>query len=186
MEKMMNYKQKIVELRSQGKTYNEIRKLLGCSISTISYHCGKEQKSKKRSRDIKYINKHPYLSKLKHFKSKKYIESNKKLSCTVKQLLRLKIRKFTMSEVNISVEDIIKKFGENPKCYLTGTPIDIHKPRTYQFDHIQPASRGGTNTIDNLGICTKQANMSKSDMTLEELIEFCKQVLVNHGYNITK
>ena len=41
-------KDKILELRSQGKTYNEIVEILGCSKGTISYHCGKRTGVKKQ------------------------------------------------------------------------------------------------------------------------------------------
>lgn len=34
-------KEKIIKLRSEGKTYNEIKQILGCAKSTISYHCSK-------------------------------------------------------------------------------------------------------------------------------------------------
>lgn len=39
-------KDKILKLRSEGKTYNEIKKQLGCSKSTIAYHCGEGCKKK--------------------------------------------------------------------------------------------------------------------------------------------
>ena len=39
-------KEKILKLRSEGKTYNEIEKMLGCSKSTISYHCSKFEVNK--------------------------------------------------------------------------------------------------------------------------------------------
>jgi uncharacterized protein YerC len=32
-------KSKILKLRKEGKTYDDIRKELGCSKATISYHC---------------------------------------------------------------------------------------------------------------------------------------------------
>ncbi len=32
---------KIIELRKNGKTYNEIKRELGCTKSTISYHCNR-------------------------------------------------------------------------------------------------------------------------------------------------
>ena len=32
-------KENILKLRKEGKSYNEIKKILGCSLSTISYHC---------------------------------------------------------------------------------------------------------------------------------------------------
>ena len=36
---MSKYFEKIMELRSQGKTYKEICKELNCAMSTVSYHC---------------------------------------------------------------------------------------------------------------------------------------------------
>ena len=33
---------KIIELVNQGKTFKEIKKELGCGLSTITYHCKKE------------------------------------------------------------------------------------------------------------------------------------------------
>lgn len=84
----------------------------------------------------------------------------------------------------ITIEDIINKFGENPKCYLTGTSIDINNPSTFEFDHIIPVSRGGTSSLDNLGICIKQANRAKERMTPDEFFNLCKLVLENQGYKI--
>jgi len=46
----MKHKQKIIELRSQGKTYKEIQEYLGCSKGTISYHLGEGQKEKTKER----------------------------------------------------------------------------------------------------------------------------------------
>lgn len=43
-------KEKILQLRSEGKTYNEIKKKLGVSKSTISYHCSPTVKQKQRER----------------------------------------------------------------------------------------------------------------------------------------
>lgn len=37
----MSYKKSILELREQGKSYDQIKKLVGCTKSTISYHCSK-------------------------------------------------------------------------------------------------------------------------------------------------
>lgn len=37
----MSYKESIIKLRKQGKTYREIQVALGCSKGTISYHCAK-------------------------------------------------------------------------------------------------------------------------------------------------
>ena len=43
---MENLKEKILKLREQDYTYSEIVKELGCSLSTVSYHCGTPDKSK--------------------------------------------------------------------------------------------------------------------------------------------
>ena len=86
----------------------------------------------------------------------------------------------------LSVEDVLKKFGENPVCYLTGQSIDLSKPSTYHLDHIIPRSRGGNNSLDNLGLCTKQANQAKTNMTPDELINLCKVILQHQGYHVSK
>lgn len=43
-------KEKIISLRSEGKTYIQIQELLGCSKSTIAYHCCENQREKSRLR----------------------------------------------------------------------------------------------------------------------------------------
>ena len=43
-------KEQILKLRNEGKTYSEIKKILGCPKSTISYYCGNEQKEKTKNR----------------------------------------------------------------------------------------------------------------------------------------
>ena len=78
---------------------------------------------------------------------------------------------------NFTTQDVLDKFGDNPVCYLTGTPIDLNKPETYHFDHIIPTSKGGTNDLSNLGICLKEANNAKSDLSLDELKQLCKKIL---------
>lgn len=84
------------------------------------------------------------------------------------------------------IKDAIQKIGDQPKCYLTGLPIDLNQSNTYSLDHIIPSSRGGSVSLDNLGITTRQANMSKTDMTPEEYLSLCKLVLENNGYTVTK
>jgi predicted transcriptional regulator len=49
----MELKEKIVELRNQNKTYDEIKKILGCSKSTIAYHLSEGQKQKTLDRTHK-------------------------------------------------------------------------------------------------------------------------------------
>ena len=46
-------KEEILKLRKEGKTYNEIVKILGCSKGTVSYHCSDGQKEKTLNRNRK-------------------------------------------------------------------------------------------------------------------------------------
>ncbi len=192
---MSKLKDQILTLRSQGKTYDEIQLQLQCSKGTISYHCGSGQKEKTNHRQRKLRQKqHPYISKLETFTTPKKSKTKKISTLKNRRLLQLKIQTFHQShgdrnmynQTTFSINDVIDKFGENPTCYLTGQPIDIYQPRTYEFDHIIPRSRGGTNTLDNLGICSKQANQSKRDMTPDEFLNLCKQIIEHNGYTISK
>lgn len=180
-------KDKIIKLRQLGYTYNQIVEELNCSKSVVCYHLGNNQKEKSKNRQIKYRNKnHPYQAKISNFKEKiKYQE--KKLKSTINRIIYNKVINFqrgtTMNEI-FTLEDVIKKFGDNPKCYLTGKDINIYEPSTYQFDHIIPRSKGGDNSLENLGICTKEANLAKRDMLHEEFIDLCKSILLHNGYKI--
>lgn len=188
-------RQHILSLHQAGKSYSQIAKILNCSKSLVCYYCGQDQKQKTLTRQkINRQKQHPYLKKLQQFS----LDTSKSIpkilnKSTIKQLLKSKLEFFARQNGDTSymkpqftLDDVIQKFGANPTCYLTGKPIDIHKPRTYEFDHIIPRSRGGDNSLDNLGLCSKQANQSKRDMTPDEFINLCKQVLENSGYTVAK
>lgn len=178
-------KQKILALRESGYSYNQISKELKCSKGTISYHCNDTQKEKTSARRIKSRNNaHPYSKKLENYLSETKLPKVRTPTHKTKSLLRSKLQGFFMdheskeyTKPKFTIEDVINKFGENPRCYLTGDPIDINKPRTYSFDHIIPRSRGGQNTLENLGLCTRAANSAKSDMTPDELVALCKKII---------
>ena len=185
---------KILELKEQGLNYREIMKLTNASMGLISYYCGKGQKEKAIKRALKYSKIHPYIKKINSFYEKSR-NKNRNFSNKIKQYkhtLNEKLSSFLMKRgdnimvAKISLDDVIKKFGENPKCYLTGDEIDISKSRTYHFDHIIPRAKGGENTLDNLGIATKDANFAKRDLSVEEFITLCKKVLENNGYDVKK
>lgn len=193
----MKHRDEILRLRAEGLSYRKIVDILGCSKSTVSFHCGEGQKEKYKKRQIKKRAKqHPFKSKIESFSNRFKFETLKKdkNSTTEKVKLKNKIDTFHKDRKNNNMyntptftpQDVINKFGEHPKCYLTGQEIDIYKPSTYQFDHIVPASKGGDNSLDNLGICTKEANMSKTYHTVEEFIELCKMVLETNNYIVIK
>lgn len=200
MSRPRNLGDQIKQLKSEGVGFSEIVKKLNCSKATVSYHLSETQKNKaaRRNREGRLL-RHPFVKKIYDFTDSKSSVCSYKMVTKWKALLYHKIRAFSMTNQQrkthhkdgsttgvycmFTADDVIKKFGENPKCYLTGDPIDIYKPSTYHFDHIVPISRGGTNTIDNLGICTKAANQAKHSMTHTEFIDFCRRVI---DHNDTK
>ncbi len=186
---------RIKELHDEGKSYNEIKKLLNVSKGTISYHCSELSRTnhrKKCSTWKKGLT--PLQKKISRFIENNIYNGRKKSKKTkIERALYLKIynflstknykksnkRKFLMAESPIQVKEVLEKFGNNPACYLTGAPIDLSEPSTYSLDHIIPASRGGLSTLDNMGLTTQKANQAKGDMTPQEFLDLCKAVVAN-------
>lgn len=177
-------KEKILKLRSEGKTYNEIKNELGCSKSTISYYCSNGQKEKAKKR-VRKRRKNILIGKTERFiyrKSKNINESIRKFQKrdnSIKGCVNPDI------EQTFNWKDVIKKFGENTECYLSGEKINLYE-NNYSLDHILPSSRGGDNSLNNLGITHKIVNNMKSDLTPDELIEWCRKILEYNGYNVIR
>lgn len=166
-------KERILELRREGKSYKQIQKILNCSLSTISYHCGIGQKEKSKKRQNK--NRKKAESEL----AKKY---GRFLSAKIKDYKRSNPQKRTYNKgLYKEIYDILSR---NPTCYLTGTPIDLSDTNSYQLDHIIPTSRGGDCSINNLGLCITQANISKNGMLLNEFIQLCVDICRHNGYKV--
>lgn len=190
-------KDEILKLKSEGKSYKEIQKLLGCSKGTISYHCGVGQKEKTKTRRDKR-RENIVKAKTDAFKYTKKIpkEIVKKDTRSSKDVVE-SVRKFNKRNTNkkdnvdkelkptFTWEDVIEKFGEKTVCYLSGVEIDLFV-NNYNFDHIIPASKGGLNTLENLGITHEIVNYMKGDLTPDELIEWCVKILKHNGYQVTK
>lgn len=183
----MSRKEQILSLKKEGKTYKQISEILGCSINNVWYHVSPNAKKLNTERMRRLRKKqHPYKTKLDKFTQRKYKPktfSELKNVGTRTHIYR-RLRHFNVDrktkefmKTDITTDDVIKKLGENPICYLTGEPININNSRSYQFDHIIPASRGGDNSLENLGICTKQINMAKNNMTADEFIFLCRKVV---------
>ena len=186
-------KEEILKLREEGKTYKQICDELGCSKGTVAYHCGVGQKEKTRTRTREQRKNICLLSKIDHFKHRKNKNSKVEVEAKCKRnKLNDKSRDFQRgsirgkSESNFNYKDVIKKFGEIPTCYLTGRVIDLKMPRTYNFDHIVPSSKGGNNNLENLGITCRDVNVAKNDMSVDEFLQLCKEVLEYNGYIVTK
>lgn len=168
-----------MELREQGKTYKEICEVLSCSKSTVSYYCGEGQKKKTRARAQKRRANTVICKRVERF------QYDRKIKDKTEDFQRERITKNGKAKLGkraltFTWKDVIKKFGWETECYLTGRKINIREPLTYQFDHIVPVAKGGSSKLDNLGICIKNANQAKHDMGVEELLSLCEEILEHH------
>lgn len=169
----------ILRLRKQGKTFKEIKKILDCSMSTISYHCGDGTEKRRVKAQLK--KRKPICKKVSSFKTRCARSNFSTFRAKLKTFKRRQRGRNSSSVNNIiknySCKDVINKLSDSPICYLTGEKINLNKPETYNLDHIIPASKGGTNDIDNLGICLKEANQAKGELTVPQLIKLCESIL---------
>jgi 5-methylcytosine-specific restriction endonuclease McrA len=90
------------------------------------------------------------------------------------------------AELIFNSADVLRKFGDNPSCYLTGRAINWEESDTYNFDHFVPASKGGDNSLENLRLSCPSANRAKYDLSFEEFIILCRDVLIKNGYTVSK
>lgn len=101
-----------------------------------------------------------------------------------------KVKKFKSKNKNYPIKDygykdLIKKFGDKPKCYLTGIELDYFNGESYHLDHVIPASKGGSNELDNMQIASKYANIAKNNLSVDELIDLCKNI-INYQESLCK
>lgn len=176
---------KIIELKENGYSYNKIMKELNCSKSTISYYLGNNQKEKALKRNKKTSSKPEFVLQKKLYVFR--YRENKKITNKVRDFQRREGSKlFSKQEFNFSIDEFLEKIGDVPKCYLSGEKIDLYETKSYSIDHIIPATKGGDNTLENAGLLSTSINKMKSDITVEEFLEKCIQVLEYNGYVVTK
>lgn len=178
-----NLGEQIKKLREEGLTYDQIKEQLHCSKSTISYHLsegGKERLYKRRKRCIEN---NPLIKKIDSFKNgNKYIRE--KISKRLTHFRANRKTKKIENNVFFGVKDLLNTIGDNPVCYLTGRKINLKNIKEYQLDHIIPVSKGGLNTLDNLGLTCTEANKAKSDLLLVDFLILCKEVLEHNGFEV--
>ena len=183
---------KIEALRLQGLSYKDIQNTLNCSIGTISYYLGKGQKEKTKQRR-KNVSHSTYIhvKRINCFQNRT-IRTQKKLnpktSFTHRQMSKAISAKASKFQKNaaFNYKDVHAKYGDHFQCALTGRPLSWNKPQEYEYDHILPVARGGTPCLDNLQIVCTDANRAKNDLTEEEFLDLCKEVVINAGYKVWK
>jgi hypothetical protein len=171
---------KIISAKEANPTfgYGRIAKLVGCAKNTAKYHLDHNQKAATMNRVRKYRASNPIIRKIdsfNHSSKKKGIDN--------------KIWHFDRTgrtSPTVTVESVLSEYvnGAPARCYLTGDAIDVAHPASYHFDHKIPVSQGGSCTLDNLGLCTRDANLAKHDKTPEQFFEICKKVLIHNGYTV--
>lgn len=195
---------KIVLLRRQGLSYRQIAKTIPCSKATVCYHLTGGQNAAKYAQHQAYMltGEGTISKKINSFKSRIYkpiqrpevIRRKKTARQQIRHKMKLYKRRSRSSAYdkvnNISkpygIKEVLNKLGPNPRCYLTGSQIDLTKSETYSLDHVSPISKGGTNDLENMGIATRNANMAKNDLTVSQFVALCKLVLINRGYHVKK
>ena len=192
----MKHKELILKLRSEGKSYTEIQSILGCSKSTIAYHCGEGQKQKNKDRTQNFKKTKPIqfniIKKISNFSRnslrdiKKYNQYKfnliKRISNKISDFHRSNRSMKNFVKSSFTTDNIIEMYNKNPICNLTGRSIDLENTKSWELDHIIPASKGGSDKLENCQIACKEANFAKGDLSMNEFINLCKDVLIHHGY----
>lgn len=165
-------KQRIIELRELGYSYNQIVKELRCSKGTVSYHLGKGVRVKQNERQRKRRSK---------------VKDNFDMKLCYKAssfYFRAKWFKRGIKENSLSTKEIREtvKLQDN-KCYLTGLPLTADN---VSLDHIVPISKGGSGNKENLGLVVLSVNYMKRTLSVSELINYCELILLNYNYKIKR
>ena len=187
--------EEILRLRAEGLSYRQIEVRLGCSKGTISYHCGSGQKNKTLA-NTKKRRLCPLRTKMESFKYGKKKEFSNPLVEVFglkKKVLSNKIAHFSRMGTKykrmgykfmFKLKDLIKKIGDDPRCYWTGRKINLNSRKSYHLDHFVPKSRGGDNSLENCVLACREANQGHSDSLPPEYINVSCEVAAHRGKEI--
>lgn len=185
----------ILRLKAEGHSYRQIEALLDCSKGTISYHCGVGQKEKTRA-NTRRKRLCPLRTKMEAFKyggKKETQDPFVEVFRPKKQALRDKLIHFARIGTKadrkgykfmFKLKDLIKKIGDDPRCYWTNRKINLESRRSYHLDHFIPKSRGGDNSLENCVIACREANQGKGDGLPDEYVQTSCEVAVHRGKEI--
>lgn len=168
--KKQNIKEIVVKFREENPDmgYVPMSLALGIPMSTIRYYLQKGGPQRQ-------------MEKMEVYRAKNKLKTS--LDYRIKSF---KKRSKTPIQKDFNYFDVLKKFGEKPKCYITGQVFEWNDTHLYHFDHIIPVSRGGSGELENLGIVAKNINSMKLDLTVEELIQKCIDIATYNGYLVVK
>jgi len=161
-------KEQILNLRAEGKSYNDIISIVGCSKGLVAYYCNNTTKDKQR---------------VTTKQSKQRSTASTRISKKLEGFKGRSGRRSFCPEGTITTKEVYERYGDQCICYLTGESINLIYD-DYQFDHIIPISNGGSCNIDNLGITIPSVNYAKGNLSVDEFVELCKKVVLHQGYTI--
>lgn len=64
------------------------------------------------------------------------------------------------------------------RCALSGMELT---PSNVSLDHIKPLDSGGTHTMNNVHLVTKEVNRMKSTMSMDEFVGICRCIAETRG-----
>lgn len=170
----MSKRKEIQDLRKAGLPYKKIAMEMEMSVGTVYYYCHSDVC---KDKTYKFLTKEPLYTKWHRFRMDR---AKIKTSYKGPSYFRYGAAK------TFSFEELKNKIGPNPSCYLTGRKIDLANKKSYNLDHVQPASKGGSCELENCEIACKDANQAKADMLLPDFLKLCQEILIHHGYQVTE
>lgn len=134
-------KEKIIELRKDGKTYSEIETELNCSKATIHYHCKLLKLNGGKNDRIS----DELILKIKELSNKKIVDVAKELGISISTVKRYKNKKETIKITNSqSVIDWRKRTKLKLVEYKGGVCIVCGYNKSIealQFHHLDPKQK---------------------------------------------
>jgi len=122
------HKDKIFELRAQGKSYSQIQNILGCSKGTIAYHLGEGQKEK--SQQLQKKHREEIKEYIRNYKeSAGCVDCEEKYPYFILDLDHLRDKEFNLSRFWKVTKDFEKVKKEIEKCEVVCA--NCHRIRTH-------------------------------------------------------
>lgn len=126
--KKKSLKEQILNLKNKGYSYNQIKKELGCSKGTISYHVGIGQKTKTDKRREESRTKiRRYIQEYKS--NQKCADCGEDYPYWIMEFDHLKDKKFTIGQFSSKTIDIEMIKEEIAKCEVVCS--NCHRNRTF-------------------------------------------------------
>jgi hypothetical protein len=127
----MSHKQNIIKLRTEGKTYTEISEIIGCSLSTVSYHCH-------NTTEINYFDKE-LINEIQYWTDRKGVELfHKVLKEEVDRQNKL---------VEAYKEESEKTYVPDPPNFTAGVYKKMSKEEVKELLHLSLSGYGDGQTV---------------------------------------